>query len=598
MRLLLRSTGLLLAIYALVVAGLAWWTNTALEAASAAVMDDTAHLVATEVAAALDEEVVGELLGGSPANRIRLLNQIYDLTRRSAMVRSVEVVDARGEVFASDRFEAVGGRAAPPAQIFDESPEPRLLAEGGQGLGARRYVLAMPLAHEESLVGYLRLGLDSTRLATLHDRLRRRLLLGAVAGLVLIAAAVWLLHLQLRRRTRELVAALEGAAGGGELQLPGVDQEFAPALAVAGRIGRELKEERGRSERAGQRLQRMAQMMDVGVLLLSRDREVDFASDRAHELLDVPRGAGTAAWRPVLEPLEGILQAATMERTSGRQADLEVGLPGKPRRIRCQVYLLDEEGTAGYLVQARDRDLLQAIETDLRLAAQLRALMRVYRGVAHDLRAPLNAMVLNLELLKRSVDPATPPRPEMPEKQQRWIVVIEQEIQRLRRALDVLLAQTAPSAEKPERFDLRDVIDEIQALLYPQARQQQVELVVDVPESSVPVMAHRDQVKQAILNIAINALEVMPDGGKLGLALENDASTSRLRVSDTGPGIPSDLADRIFDMHFTTKQSGTGIGLYVARSMFEAQGGTVQTASTGPAGTTFLLTLPLPEQGS
>ena len=597
MRLLLRSTGLLLAIYALVVAGLAWWTNAALEAASAAVMDDTAHLVATEVAAALDEEVVGELLGGTPANRISLLNQIYDLTRRSAMVRSVEVVDARGEVFASDRFEAVGRRVEPPARIFGATPEPRLLAEGGEGLRARRYVLAMPLAREGDLVGYLRLGLDSGRLATLHDGLRRRLLLGAVAGLLLIAAAVWLLHLQLRRRTRQLVAALEGAALGGELPLPGVDQEFAPALAVAGRIGRELKEERGRSERAGQRLQRMAQMMDVGVLLLSRDREVDFASDRAHELLDVPRDAGPAAWRPVLEPLEGILQAATMDRTSGRQADLEVG-PGKPRRIRCQVYLLDEEGTAGYLVQARDRDLLQAIETDLRLAAQLRALMRVYRGVAHDLRAPLNAMVLNLELLKRSVDPAAPPRPEMPEKQQRWIVVIEQEIQRLRRALDVLLAQTAPSAEKPELFDLRDVIDEIQALLYPQARQQYVELVVDVPESSVPVMAHRDQVKQAMLNIAINALEVMPDGGKLGLALENDASIARLRVSDTGPGIPSDLADRIFDMHFTTKQSGTGIGLYVARSMFEAQGGTVQTASTGPAGTTFLLTLPLPEQGS
>jgi signal transduction histidine kinase len=207
-------------------------------------------------------------------------------------------------------------------------------------------------------------------------------------------------------------------------------------------------------------------------------------------------------------------------------------------------------------------------------------------------------MVLNLELLKRSLDPEAPPRPEIPEKQQRWIVVIEQEIQRLRRALDVLLAQTAPAAEKAERFDLRDVIDEIQALLYPQARQQQVELLVDVPEGSVPVTAHRDQVKQALLNIAINALEVMPEGGKLGLALETDTTIARLRVSDTGPGIPSDLADRIFDMHFTTKQSGTGIGLYVARSMFEAQGGTVQTLSTGPAGTTFQLTLPLPEQGS
>jgi signal transduction histidine kinase len=249
-------------------------------------------------------------------------------------------------------------------------------------------------------------------------------------------------------------------------------------------------------------------------------------------------------------------------------------------------------------VQARDRDLLQAIETDLRLAAQLRALMRIYRGVAHDLRAPLNAMVLNLELLKRSLDPAAPPRPELPDKQQRWIVVIEQELQRLRRALDVLLAQTAPSSESAERFDVRDVLEEIHALLYPQARQQGVEIQVEVPESSVPVVAFRDQVKQAVLNIAINALEAMPEGGRLTLSLEADAGSARIRVSDTGPGIPSDLADRIFDMHFTTKQSGTGIGLYVARSMFEAQGGTVQTVRTGPAGTTFQLTLPLPERGS
>jgi signal transduction histidine kinase len=598
MRLLLRSTALLLLAYGAAVTGLAWWANAALAAASAAVMDDTAHLVAIEVAAALDDEVVAELLEGTPANRIRLLNQIYDLTRRSAMVRTVEVVDATGEVFASDRFEAVGAGRATPSQVFADSRQPRLMAEPGPRLRPRHYVLAMPLARQGELLGYLRLGLDSSRLARLHDGFRRRILIGAAAGLVLVAAVVAWLHYQLRRRTRQLVAALEGAAGGVEPPARPVDEDFAPALAVAGRLGRELKAERSRSEQAGRRLLRLAQMLDVGLLLLSREREVEFASERAHELFGLPPTAGADAWRPVLAPLEGILQRATVERTSGGQADLEVGPPGKPRRIRCQIYLLDEEGTAGTLVQARDRDLLQAIETDLRLAAQLRALMRIYRGVAHDLRAPLNAMVLNLELLKRSLDPAAPPRPELPDKQQRWIVVIEQELQRLRRALDVLLAQTAPSSESAERFDVRDVLEEIHALLYPQARQQGVEIQVEVPESSVPVVAFRDQVKQAVLNIAINALEAMPEGGRLTLSLEADAGSARIRVSDTGPGIPSDLADRIFDMHFTTKQSGTGIGLYVARSMFEAQGGTVQTVRTGPAGTTFQLTLPLPERGS
>jgi signal transduction histidine kinase len=256
---------------------------------------------------------------------------------------------------------------------------------------------------------------------------------------------------------------------------------------------------------------------------------------------------------------------------------------------------LDEEGTAGFLVQARDRDLLQSIEVDLRMAAQLRALNRLYRGVAHDLRAPLNAMVLNLELLRRSLDPAAPPREGIGERQQKWVGIIEQELQRLRRALDVLLAQTAPPSEKPERFDLRDVLEEIGELLYPQARQQKVELERDAPGQGVAVMAHRDQIKQAVLNLSINGLEAMAEGGKLRLALAAEGPLAVLRVADTGPGIPPELADRIFDMHFTTKQTGTGIGLYVARSIFEAQGGTVRIERTGPLGTTFQLTLPIQE---
>jgi signal transduction histidine kinase len=287
------------------------------------------------------------------------------------------------------------------------------------------------------------------------------------------------------------------------------------------------------------------------------------------------------------------------DRASGHhQTDLEVIRLGKTRRVRAQVYPLDEEGNAGHLVQLRDRDLLHAIETDLRMAAQLRALTRLYRGVAHDLRAPLNAMVLNLELLRRSLDPANPRREDLEARQQRWVAIIEQELQRLRRALDVLLAQTAPPSEKAEAFDLRGVLEEIHALLHPQARQQRIEVEVQVPGESVTVVAHRDQVKQATLNIAINALEAMPEGGRLAMSLALDTDRAEVRISDTGPGIPPALQDRIFDMHFTTKESGTGIGLYVARSMFEAQGGTVRTASCSPEGTTFELTLPRAGEGS
>jgi signal transduction histidine kinase len=603
MRLSLQRAVLLLVAYLLVVAGLAWSANEALDAAATTIMDDTAHLVASEVAAALDEQVIGDLLQGDPPNRLRLLRQIFDLTRRSATVRSLEVVDERGEVFASNDFVAVGRRVAPASAVFGRHPEPRLLAEGTTRSG-RTYVLAMPLQRDGFLLGYLRLSLDSSRLETLYASLRRRLFLGALGGLALVAGVSYLMHLQLRHRNAQLVAALERAAVGVEPEAAG-PHELLPALAVAGRLGRELQQERRRSLEADRRLQRLAEMMDVGLLLLSRDRQVDFASERAISLLGLPPEPSPAQWHAALLPLERILldgKSGNAEKPGGLHADLEIDSLGRAHRVRCQIHPLDEEGNAGHLVQLRDRELLHAIEIDLRMAAQLRALTRVYRGVAHDLRAPLNAMVLNLELLRRSLEPAPadrdePPRPDLAAKQQRWVNIIEQELQRLRRALDVLLAQTAPPSEKAEPFDLRGVLEEIEALLFPQARQQQVAVRTSVPEQTVTVVAHRDQIKQAALNIAINALEAMPEGGTLELRLERDILRALMRISDTGPGIPPELRDRIFDMHFTTKASGTGIGLYVARSMFEAQGGTVRTASSGPEGTTFELELPIRGQG-
>lgn len=602
MRLPFQRAILLLALYLLVVAALAWWASEALDAASTTVMDETAHLVAGEVAAALDEQVVADLVQGDPVNRLRLVNQIFDLTRRSATVRSLEVVDAQGEVFASDELVAVGRHAVRPAELFGGRREPRLLSEPGEGRRGRSYVLAMPLERRGVLVGYLRLALDSSRLGDLYASLRRRLFMGALGGLVFVALASYVLHLRLRHSNERLVAALERAAAGGDEAIETGRGELAPVLAVAGRLGRELQQERSRSLRADRRLQRLAEMMDVGLVLLSRDRQVEFASERAQVLLGLPAGPTAEDWRRAIRPLEGFLQNAqadNADRANGHhQTDLEVIRLGKARRVRAQVYPLDEEGNAGHLVQLRDRDLLLAIETDLRMAAQLRALTRVYRGVAHDLRAPLNAMVLNLELLRRSLDPASPRRDELEAKQQRWVGIIEQELQRLRRALDVLLAQTAPPSEKAEAFDLRGVLEEIEALLHPQARQQRVELEVWVPEETVTVTALRDQIKQAALNIAINALEAMPEGGRLAMSLVLDTDRAEVSISDTGPGIPPELQDRIFDMHFTTKESGTGIGLYVARSMFEAQGGTVRTASSGPRGTTFELVLPRTGQGS
>jgi signal transduction histidine kinase len=118
--------------------------------------------------------------------------------------------------------------------------------------------------------------------------------------------------------------------------------------------------------------------------------------------------------------------------------------------------------------------------------------------------------------------------------------------------------------------------------------------VTELPDGPVTVEGHRDHLKQAVLNVAINGLEVLPESGTLSIVLQSgDDGRAALAVRDTGPGIPLELQARIFDMHFTTKETGTGIGLYVARSIVESEGGTLVVAATGPEGTTFSILLPV-----
>ena len=142
------------------------------------------------------------------------------------------------------------------------------------------------------------------------------------------------------------------------------------------------------------------------------------------------------------------------------------------------------------------------------------------------------------------------------------------------------------------------MVQEIERLLLPQARLQHVALEAYLPGTAVRIAGQRDRLKQAILNVAINALEAMSEGGELALRLEANPDQAEVLITDSGPGIPEEVRPRIFDMHFTTKTSGTGIGLYVARSIVEAHGGDISVANAPGRGSEFRLRLPALGQGS
>lgn len=341
------------------------------------------------------------------------------------------------------------------------------------------------------------------------------------------------------------------------------------------------------SEAIDPKLRRVAELIDVGVVLLDADKSVDYASPRAEEITGIPV-EDVAAWDQLLADLHEMIDESWRTRTSGNVAELEVEVDGT-RPVSFQVFFLDEEECVGFLVLIRDQSLQHALEADLAHAVQVRSLGRLHAGLAHDLRSPLNTIVLNLELLKSfGADGDAGSWRET-------VGVIEAETRRLAASVDLLMTQMLSPTEEIHRFDANDLVRRIGRLLAGQARFQGVELEIRTSAEPLWVRGRRDWLRRALTNVAINGLEATPDGGSLVLTTRRAGDTVEIDVADSGPGVPPELRDRIFDLHVTTRRTGTGVGLFVARSIAEADGGTLQLLPS-EHGALFRMTLPFAEE--
>ena len=245
-----------------------------------------------------------------------------------------------------------------------------------------------------------------------------------------------------------------------------------------------------------------------------------------------------------------------------------------------------------------NRSSLDEEQGERRALGRMRNLMRLYTGLIHDIHAPLNTIVLNLEMLERSL--AADARrsdgtiDESVSGVER-LEIIKGEMNRLQRTLGVLLGQTAPESAEVEVFDARLLMRELGRLLEAQVRQPCFEFVLEGLDTPAPVRAGRDRIMQALLNVALNGLDAMPFGGTLRLELEVGDEAVSVRIGDTGQGVEPLVRERIFDLHVSNKPDGTGAGLHVTRSILDDCGGSVELTETSKKGTLFTVTLPLAE---
>ena len=332
--------------------------------------------------------------------------------------------------------------------------------------------------------------------------------------------------------------------------------------------------------------QLMSKLQD-GLMLFSRDSRVVLVSAPVEAFLDRPRAELLGHTVQQIFDRYSRLGAALLDSFERRRpiSEREFEAAGGKRVQVSLDFVQEKNSQIGALLIMRDTESVQRIGDEIEMSRRLSASGRLTRGVAHEVKNPINAIVLHLQLLRNKLAHQEPDT-------QRHMDIIDSEIRRLDRVVQTLVDFTRPRDLHLEEVDLRRLLEDVAQLAAPDAEQHGVTIERQMPEQRLPIKVDLDLMKQAILNVVINGVQAMPQGGVLIISArrENNAIVSEVR--DQGAGIPQDMRDKIFELYFTTKKDGSGIGLAQTYQILQWHYGSVDFESAEGTGTTFRFHIP------
>jgi PAS domain S-box-containing protein len=515
----------------------------------------------------------------------------------SSLVYEVTIVDRDGTALISS------DASLPDRPALNRPPLSQFLDAGF--LGQLRVIYGPPQAYEVAYpfqialsgeqrpFGEIRVAIQTGLLANeITPALRPAgfLALALVLGSVFLAAVVSNLSLApLNRISAQLDRISKGEFDSRPLERA---DEFGQVSSKISQIGQQLRGVREIFGTLRENLDQVLGGLEDGLILFTRDGRAGMVSPAVEKFLGVPAtqllGRRVSEIFPPDHPLRHGL------RLDGEELNVvtaEVKLPaeggdGAPRRVGVSVQIITEEGARmGALVRLRDLDSLERINRQLQVSERLAAMGRVTAGVAHEVKNPLNSMRLWLENLKENLSPGE----ALPRQA---VAVLDSEINRLdsvvKRFLDFM---RAPELSL-EETDLKQILEEVAAIARPQMEragvQQEMRFAL-VP----PVHVDRGLLQQALLNLVYNGIEAMPSGGRLTMGLERRGESVEISVADTGVGIKPEHRGRVFQLFFTTRPGGSGIGLASAYKTVQLHEGSIDFESETGRGTTFRIEIPL-----
>jgi signal transduction histidine kinase len=450
--------------------------------------------------------------------------------------------------------------------------------------GPHVYEAQVPMRLGEKPFGVVRVGVSTSLLrqelarAALHSFVLAIIALGVV--LVVGLGAGHMLLRSLKRIARSMERLGRRQAGADLTR----DDELGALAARVNKLGEQVHADQ---------VNGLLNSLEDAVIVLNAKRQVVFCNEPAEALLGKWLDSAFAETSEPLQALDHPLAPFVAELFEDgierRNAPVKVPCPdGQARELAVSSYRIPGGDRAGGGVLAlRDLDPVRAVQSLVTYSQKLAALGRLTSGVAHEVKNPLNAMRIHLELLKARLGGTNPAVREN-------LDVIAHEIQRLDRVVQGFLKFVRPEELSLAPVDLGTLLAEVARLMTPEAARAGTRIALDVAPELPSVPGDAGLLQQACTNLVTNAIQAMPDGGAVTLgACRGMDGAIEVRVRDEGVGIPAKDTEQIFRLYYTTKPQGSGIGLSMVYRIVQMHDGRIDVDSEVGRGTVMTMTLPV-----
>jgi signal transduction histidine kinase len=505
-------------------------------------------------------------------------------------IYDVAIVDTSGKALLHTNAALVG-KIIPSRPDFQEVVRTRFREQIRLVFSpAAVYDVSYPLELNGAPFGTIRLGVQTVFLKSeVQARLLRSLYISVALIFVSLFFAAGISNLALGP-LKEINRNLDNVGAGNSEPLTGdasEHDEYGLVTLKIANLGRQIRDSREIFTALKDNVDQLMAKLQDGLMLFDRDSRVVLVSAPVEGFLGRPRRELLGRTVQDLFNRNSMFGSALLNAFERKRPILQREFEtASGKRVQLSLDFVQEKTSQiGALLIMRDAESVRRIGDEIEMSRRLSASGRLTRGVAHEVKNPINAIVLHLQLLQNKLAKQEPDT-------RRHVDIIDSEIRRLDRVIQTLVDFTRPRDLHLEEIDFRTLLIDVTLLAAPDAEQHGVTLERHMPEMPLPLKVDVDLMKQAFLNVVINGVQAMPNGGLLTISASRENDIIVAEVQDQGAGIPKELHDKVFELYFTTKKEGSGIGLAQTYQILQWHYGSVDFQSAEGAGTIFRFQIP------